>query len=110
VVGNSTIMSTKTFNSNIKPNVYNPFGNSGQMVLTADGPISVDDFLKRERELQEWLRIKDIIEKHSIIEDLPDGDIIIRIKRHRIEKAIEDGTKVSPSDFEVDFGIDEDEK
>jgi len=91
------------------PQVSNPFGNSGQMVHLPKGLVSVDEFISEQKDLAAWLKIKNIVEAHQIIEEWPDGDIVIRIKRNREAVTELQGTKPDASEYRVDFGVDDKE-
>lgn len=88
-------------------NALNPFGLSMQTVVLPEGTVSVDEFIEERKRVNEWVKIKGILDAHQIIEDWPDGDIVIRIKRKKADHITMTGQTAKPSDFKVEFGVDE---
>lgn len=80
------------------------------MVQLPEGTVSVDDFVRLRSEINEWKIAKQILEKHQIIDEWPDGDVVIRIKRRELSGLLRlDAASISGVAI-VDFGVDEEEK
>lgn len=81
---------------------------SNQLVYLSSGEVvSTDEFDKMVQNVKGWMKLKEIVEAHQIIEELPDGDIVIRIKRAKVERAHMAGQNLPPSAFTVDFGVED---
>lgn len=79
----------------------------GQTVAGNATHPSLIEIERREANIKEWMKIKEILDSHQIIEDWPDGDIVIRIKRARAERIkATTGLPPEPSDYQVEFGAD----
>lgn len=61
---------------------------------------------RKEKNIKKWAGIKQIIRAHQIIEELPDGDIVIRIKRKRSKPESITTNRSAHKYAEVEFGVD----
>lgn len=104
VVGGDSISPLTTYS------VSSGWGCSSQVVQLPEGTVSVDDFVRLRNEINEWKIAKQILEKHQIIDEWPDGDVVIRIKRRELSGLLRlDAASISGVAI-VDFGVDEEEK
>lgn len=105
-IGNAQVNSRRiSIDGTINPGV----GISNQTIYLPDGPVTTEEFIKMREEVENWKKLKGIIEAHQIIEEIPNGDIVIRIKRAKVEHLAMVGQEPKPKDYRVDFGEDSNE-